>query len=70
MVRLLATRDQVEVDSKDEDDRTLLPLAAGNRHESVTRFLLTLDDADVNSEDSLVRPPLIYVAKCGQEAVV
>ena len=59
VVRLLAVRDNVEVNSKDNNGLTPLLWAAGHGHEAVVRLLVARDDVDVNMRNSNGRTPTV-----------
>jgi hypothetical protein len=68
--KLLAERDDVEVDSKDNSGRTPLTWAARNGHETVVKLLLAKNGVDPDSKDNSGRTPLTWAARNGHEAVV
>ena len=70
VVRLLLTRDDVDVNSKDNDSRTPLSWAAEKGHKAVVRLLLARGDVDVDSKGNDSRTPLSWAAEKGHEAVV
>ncbi len=57
-MRLLLSRD-VDIKSKDAQERTAVSLAAENGHQGVVRLLLSRDDVEADSNDSLVCPQSI-----------
>jgi ankyrin repeat protein len=71
VVRLLAERDDVEVNSKDRFGQTPLSLTAAKGHEAVVKLLLASDHVDPDSKDTEYgRTPLSWAAANGHEAVV
>ena len=68
---LLLERDEIDVDSRGENGRTALSLAAGKGHHLIVQKLLDTGKVDVNSKDSLkMRTPLLLAAAEGREEVV
>ena len=49
-MKILVARDDVEVDSKDRNDRSPLFYAAGKGHDAVAKILVR-DDVEVNTKD-------------------
>ena len=71
VVRLLAQRDDVDVDAKDRRwGQTPLSYAASEGHEAAVKLLAERKDVDVNAEDYWNRTPLLHAAMEGHEAVV
>ena len=68
---LLATRDDIDVNSSDNKwSRKPLFWAIANGHEAVVSLLLTRDDVDPNSKDKDGWTPLAWAAQEGHDAVV
>ncbi|KAI9795169.1 MAG: hypothetical protein M1816_000191 [Peltula sp. TS41687] len=63
-------RRDTDVDSTDDDGRTLLSLAAERGHEAVVKLLLERNDVRSNSKDKSGRTPLSWAAEKGHDAVV
>jgi ankyrin repeat protein len=72
VVKLLLTRDGVDVDSKDNNyGRTPLSRAAQRGHEAVVKLLLARAGVDADSKDKRYgQTPLSLAAERGHEAVV
>jgi ankyrin repeat protein len=71
VVKLLLTKDGVDLNSKDDySGRTPLSHAAKNGHEAVVKLLLAKNGVDLNSKDRSSRTPLLYAAGNSHEAVV
>jgi Ankyrin repeats (3 copies)/Ankyrin repeats (many copies) len=68
--KLLAERDDVEVDSKDDSGQTPLSWAAVSGREAVVKLLLETGKVDVDSKDTAGQTPLSWAAGSGHEAVV
>ncbi|OWT43404.1 ankyrin repeat-containing protein [Pochonia chlamydosporia 170] len=66
---LLLTRSDVEVDSKDENDRTLLSWLAGNGHKAIVLQLLGRGAA-IEAKDKDGGTALWWAARNGHEAIV
>lgn len=60
-MQLLIGRDDVNVDSKDNEGRTPLSVAAEEGYEDIVQLLTGRDDVDVDSEDKHGRTPLSHV---------
>ena len=69
MLPCLAT-DDVEVDTKDDHDRSPLSFATEEGHELVVKIFVIWDDVEVNTKDDHGRSPLSYAAKHVKQAVV
>jgi ankyrin repeat protein len=70
VVELLLDRDNVVVDSRDDDGITPLSWAARSGHETVVKLLLDRDDVVADRQDNLGRTPLLWAAERGHETVV
>lgn len=60
----------IGVNSKDDDGRTPLSLAAKEGHEEVVRLLLKREDVNADPKDDCGRSPLSWAAQNGHESVV
>ena len=69
-MKIPVARDDVEVNTKDEDGHTLLSYAAKEGHEAVVKLRVARNDVDVNSKSEDGRSPLSYAAENGHEAVM
>lgn len=69
VVRLLATRDNVNINIQDGDSRTPLSLVAENSHEEVVKILLN-NAAAPDTPDYVNRTPLSWAAAAGHTEVV
>ncbi|KAH0538022.1 hypothetical protein FGG08_005383 [Glutinoglossum americanum] len=70
VVRLLAEREGIDVDSEDSNGQTPLLWAARRGREAVVRLLAEHEDIGVDSKDAYGRTPLSWAAGNGHEAVV
>ncbi|RFU23836.1 hypothetical protein B7463_g12501, partial [Scytalidium lignicola] len=70
VVELLLAKDDVDINSKDNDGQSPLTWAVQNEHEAIIELLLAKNDVDVNSKDNNGRTPLSFAAENGDEAVV
>jgi ankyrin repeat protein len=70
VMRLLVEREDVDTDSKDNNNRTPLSWAAENGHETVVRLLIERKNVDTDSKDNNGRTPLSWAAENGHKAVV
>lgn len=64
-MKLLVERDDVKADSKDEEGRTPLWLAAESGHEQVVKLLVERDDVEADSKDKEGRTLLSLAAERG-----
>jgi ankyrin repeat protein len=62
--------EDIDVNWRDEQHRTLLSRAAGKGYNSIVKRLLNIGKEDINSKDEDGRTPLSWAAGNGQEAVV
>ena len=60
-----AERADVDADSKDNNGRTPLSWAAGNRYKAAARLLAERQDVDADSKDNNGRTPLSWAAERG-----
>ena len=70
MVKLLSSRVDVTVDSRDKRGRTPLFWAAWKGRGAVVKLLLTRDDVEVDSRDKSGLTPLFWATQFGHRAVV
>lgn len=70
VVRFLAARDDVNVDSHNVHGRTALWQVAFKRHAAVVQFLAERDDVDADRKDIFGTTALSIAAESGEEAVV
>jgi ankyrin repeat protein len=63
IVKLLVEREDVEADSRDNDGRTPLMLAAQVGHEGIVKLLVEREDVEADSRDNDGRTPLMLVAQ-------
>ena len=70
IVRLLLTRDDVDMNSKDKNGRSPLSYAAENRHLGVVQLFLAQVGIDVDAKDGYGRSPLSHAARNGHLGVV
>jgi len=68
-VRRLASRDDVDIGSKDNNAQTAFSYAAHEGQDSIVRLLMNYD-IDLNSKDAGGRTPLSRAARAGHETVV
>jgi ankyrin repeat protein len=67
---LLLTKDGIDRDCKDTDNRTPLFWAAARGHDAIITLFLTKDSIDPNSRDRYGQTPLLLAAGNGHEAAV
>ena len=67
---LLLSRNDIELNLKDNYGQTALSMSATNGHESIVRRLLARDDIDSNPTDKAGRTPLSLAAQHGRESIV
>lgn len=70
MVKLLAERDDVDANSKDNRGRTPLRMAARRGHEAVVKLLVERNDVDADSKDNDGQTPLSTAVWGGHGTVV
>jgi hypothetical protein len=70
VVKLLLDTGKVDADSKDEDSRAPLFLAADNGHEAIVKLLLDTGKVDADSKAEGGWTPLFLAAGNGHEAIV
>jgi len=70
VIKRLVGRDEVDIDTKDEDGRTPLLWAAENGHEAVVQLLLGTGKVDIEAKDKNGQTPLLWAAKNRHKAVV
>ncbi|OCL05889.1 ankyrin [Glonium stellatum] len=70
VVQLLLATNEVDINSKDWCEQTLLSVAAENGREAVVQLLLAMEGVDVESEDYKGRMALWWAEKNRHEAVV
>lgn len=70
VVRFLAERGDVDVDSTDYAGKTALAKAAANGHEAIVRILAARDDVDADRGDGFGITPLAIAAHNGHEDIV
>jgi len=68
MVKLLLAHEaNVNIETRNDREQTLLAIACEEGHEAVIKLLLDTGKADVNSKDQWGRTPLIALARCEVE---
>ena len=65
MVKILAARDDVDVNNTDRNGRSHLSYAAQHGKQAVVDILVAQDDIDVNNKDRFGRSPLSYASNMG-----
>lgn len=70
VAKLLLEQDNIDVNPRDEDDRTPLSCAVLREDVVMLELLLAQDNIDVNSKDLAGETPLLYAAKDGHDAMV
>ena len=65
MVKILVARDDVGVNTKDQDGRSPLSYVDECGSEAAVKMLVSRDDVEVNTKDETGRSPLSYVAEMG-----
>ncbi|CCX31727.1 Similar to Putative ankyrin repeat protein RBE_0317; acc. no. Q1RJR6 [Pyronema omphalodes CBS 100304] len=70
IVKILLQKDDVAVNSAEDDGSTPLLLAASSGHSEVVRLLLAKDGVEVNKADDTGSTPLSYAARVGHSEVM
>ncbi|KAK2590289.1 hypothetical protein QQS21_012026 [Conoideocrella luteorostrata] len=70
IIKGLFVKYKVDINTKDNNNRTPLSWAAANGHETIVNALLAIGKADINVKDKYSQTPLLWAAKKGHETVV